>query len=146
MALFSGVLIFVKLSYILGNLVSSTVLLFNRQKGADGPWVTATCNTTEVANVDEMYLHILLSMCIVSLVAAIVMLFLWTTPAQREELSPCESRKKHTIWLKGNPRRSKTVGNRVSDIIELTPPTCWRMSKVLTILLTACLGVHFLPS
>ena len=109
--LFSFVLIFVELSYILGNLVSCTVLLFNRQEGADGPWVTATCNNTEVASVDETCLHIMLSMCVVPFVAAIVIiLFLWTIPAPREELSPCKLRKKHTIWLKGNPRQSKTVG------------------------------------
>ena len=30
-------------------------------------------------------------------------------------------------WLRGNSRRFKTfVGNRVSEILELAPPTCWR--------------------
>ena len=30
-------------------------------------------------------------------------------------------------WLRGNPRRFKTfVGNRVSEIVDLVPPSCWR--------------------
>ena len=29
-------------------------------------------------------------------------------------------------WLRGNPRHFKTfIGNRVLEIHELTPPTCW---------------------
>ena len=30
-------------------------------------------------------------------------------------------------WLRGNPRRFKTfVGNRVSEVIDAVPPSCWR--------------------
>ena len=52
MALFSGVLIFIELSYIMHNLVSTTVMLLNRQEGTYRPWVTVTCNNTEVTSVD----------------------------------------------------------------------------------------------
>ena len=75
----------------------------------------AACDNIEAADVDETCLHIMLSMCVVSLVAAIVIILgLWTIPVQREKFV--------TI------RTEKIIqsGRRVSDIIELTPTTCWR--------------------
>ena len=125
LVLFSGVLIFVELSYILGNLVYSAVLLFNWQESANNPWEAVTCDNNEAVNVVETYLHIKLSMCCIPTCSKCHHFGFVDSPAQREELSPNKLKEKHTMWPKGNPRRSKTVGNRVSDIIELTPPTCW---------------------
>ena len=39
-------------------------------------------------------------------------------------------------WLKGNPRRFKIfVGNRISEIMELSPPEQWQDRSVLQIVL-----------
>lgn len=72
-ALFTGVLtFFIELSYIPGNLVASVVLFSNQQESTVAARGNSTCSNTEAANLDKIYVYIMLSVYVMFCIAAIV--------------------------------------------------------------------------
>lgn len=76
-AVFVGVVnFFVKIGYIPGNIVSSTVLLSGRN-GTGSNYSTDVCNSTEEANLDVIYLYILNSVFVAFDIVAIILLLVF---------------------------------------------------------------------
>ena len=76
-ALFLGILTaFIKLAYIPGNIISSAILLNGREENTSfiDTSLGDVCNNTEAANLDRLYLYILLSVYVVFDIVAIVLL------------------------------------------------------------------------
>ena len=78
--LFFGIYVFVyKMSYVPSNIVSSVVLLNGRSSNTsiiDTASLGDVCNNTEAANLDRIYLYVLLSIYVVFDVVAIILLVL----------------------------------------------------------------------
>ena len=93
MALFTGVLtFFYKVGYLPGNLISSIVLFNNGVERSSVVGDNGTCTSTEVANLDKIYVYIMLSLFVVfSLVGIVIpVLFVDEIRTDKKVLTPSD--------------------------------------------------------